>query len=160
MRRAEIWPGTRNEKIRSRGRSVCCIPKHFVFSTKLKEILQPRKEHLVSSTPRQRQQVGYSNDETTRVISRTIILEFIGGSWDGRNLSNDTLDAREMELAVSVYLATRNGTPGRDSVLPKDYATALLGLDSSETDVFRVTDSIEIDHEVLVRLEYVGGPPC
>ena len=43
---------------------------------------------------------------------REIIFEFIGGSWDGMNLSNASADPIEASLAVHTFRLTRSGRRG------------------------------------------------
>ena len=95
---------------------------------------------------------------------RTIILEFIGGSWDGKNLSNDSMDAREIRLAVHNYLESDAGAIGKTVILPLDYATSffmdanyqLTALTQSLGQVYTVTERTEIGENVLVRFEFSG----
>ena len=81
---------------------------------------------------------------------RRILLEFIGGSWDGMNLCNDSPDRIEASLAARQYLLSNCGSEGAAIVLPSDYAVRSHGSDECR---YRVTNRTEIGDEVLVRFE-------
>ena len=91
-----------------------------------------------------------------------IILEFIGGSWDARNLSNQSLDPFEVRLAVHKYRITDQGQIGKAVVLHSqfavDYFTERDGENVPEMpqdgEVYAVTDRTEYQDEVLVRFEH------
>jgi hypothetical protein len=92
---------------------------------------------------------------------KRILLEFIGGSWDGMNLDNDSPDKIEASLAARQYLLSNCGSKGAAIVLPSDYAVRSHGLDECR---YRVTNRTEIGDEVLVRFEVCDhhaedGPP-
>jgi hypothetical protein len=84
-----------------------------------------------------------------------IILEFIGGSWDGMNLHSPSDDPVEAALAERIYLgACRNGK-GRQVVMPANYATQRGGRPGLR---YFVTGQTKSQEEILVRLECFGGP--
>jgi len=88
---------------------------------------------------------------------RKIILEFVGGSWDGKNLSNDRADPFEARLAVRKYLATENGEIGRTVVMLTERAGEYFCLADDcvgcGRQTYRVTNRLEVGDEVLVRFE-------
>ncbi len=91
---------------------------------------------------------------------RRILLEFIGGAWDGMNLCNDSSDPIEVGLALHTYCKAGNGKLGRAVVMPADYAVRPIGVGGCK---YVVTDRAELDHEVLIRLEACGSErtkPC
>jgi hypothetical protein len=79
---------------------------------------------------------------------KRIILEFIGGSWDGMNLCTFSADGVEAGLAIRVCARTGDGTPGREVVMPDDYAVRCPGRGRKYVVIHRV----EVLDEVLVRL--------
>jgi hypothetical protein len=79
---------------------------------------------------------------------RQIILEFIGGAWDGMNLCTLSPDPVEAELARYVLKMTGKGTAGKAVDMPRDYAVGNAGGCS-----YVVTNRIEIGNDSLVRLE-------
>jgi hypothetical protein len=80
---------------------------------------------------------------------KRIVLEFIGGSWDGMNLCTYSPDGVEAALAIRTCAKTGEGTPGREVVMPADYAVHYPGRGRKYVVVHRV----EVLAEVLVRLE-------
>jgi hypothetical protein len=88
---------------------------------------------------------------TTEATSmRRILLEFIGGSWDGMNLCNDSPDPVEVGLALHTYCQAGNGHVGQTAVMPADYAVRPGGVGGCK---YVVTDRTELGDEVLIRLE-------
>jgi hypothetical protein len=83
-----------------------------------------------------------------------VILEFIGGAWDGMNLSNQSADAIEVKLALQTYEITVEGSQGKAVVMPADYALRKTGIRGYE---YVVRHRIEIGDEVLVRLECLAA---
>jgi hypothetical protein len=82
-----------------------------------------------------------------------VILEFIGGAWDGMNLSTETADLVEARLARNAYKATQEGLKGRIVIMPWQYGVCRS---SDQGCRYVVTDRTEIDGEILVRLEQFG----
>ena len=87
-------------------------------------------------------------------MKEQIILEFIGGCWDGMNLATESPDPVETRLARSVYASTDNGSKGRKARMPAGYAAGKRAVCGHE---YEVTDRTEIDDEVLVRLQCCAG---
>jgi len=85
---------------------------------------------------------------------RRVILEFIGGAWDGMNLCNTSPDPLENRLAVQAYLATDNGAKGMDVVMPLDYAVNKAGCSGRH---YVVTNRTQYAEDVLVRLEHLAA---
>jgi hypothetical protein len=83
------------------------------------------------------------------IYVKRIILEFIGGSWDGMNLCTFSADGLEAGLAIGTCAKTGDGTPGREVVMPADYAVYYPGRGRKYVVVHRV----EVRGEVLVRLQ-------
>jgi hypothetical protein len=81
---------------------------------------------------------------------KRILLEFIGGPWDGMNLCNDSPDRNEASLAVQCYLRSNNGRKGTLLVLPADYAVRPHDCDQC---TYRIAHRTDLGNEVLVRLE-------
>lgn len=81
---------------------------------------------------------------------RRILLEFIGGAWDGMNLVTDSPDPIEVGLAVYTYCQARNGRVGQTVVMSADYAVRPSGLGGCK---YIVTHRTVYGEEVLVRLE-------
>jgi hypothetical protein len=82
---------------------------------------------------------------------RQIILEFIGGAWDGMNLCTCSPDLVEAELARYVLKMTGNGIAGNTVNMPRDYAVGNTGGCS-----YVVTAHAEVENDSLVRLECRG----
>ena len=80
---------------------------------------------------------------------KRIILEFIGGSWDGMNLCTFSADGVEAALAIRTCAKTGEGTPGREVVMPTDYAVHYPGRGRK----YVVMHRVDVLDEVLVRLE-------
>lgn len=78
---------------------------------------------------------------------RHVILEFIGGAWDGMNLCNCSADSAEAGLARHVAKMTGNCKSGQTVTMPREYATRCGGC------VYRITAHVRIGDESLVRLE-------
>jgi hypothetical protein len=83
-------------------------------------------------------------------LMRRILLEFIGGSWDGMNLCNDSPDPVEIGLALQTYCQAGSGRVGQTVVMPADYALRPTGIGGCK---YVVTDRTALDDEVLIRLE-------
>lgn len=87
-----------------------------------------------------------------------IILEFIGGSWDGMNLCTDSPDELETRLAVQTYLSTHGGRPGQKVCMLEDYGLKPRTAGGSH---YVVTQHTAMGNDVLVRLETVAeGEPA
>ena len=82
---------------------------------------------------------------------RRILLEFIGGSWDGMNLCNDSPDPVEAGLTLHTYSMIRNRGVGHTVVMPSDYSVKQTDCSGSEYVVTNRT--VIVGNEVLVRLE-------
>lgn len=80
-----------------------------------------------------------------------VILEFIGGAWDGMNLSNHSPDPTEAGLAVYAWQATQRGRVGRCVTLPSQYAVRHGGCE------YKVVAHHTAHGEALVRLEVCAG---
>lgn len=87
---------------------------------------------------------------------KRIYLEFIGGSWDGMNLCNDSPDTIEVGLTQLTYATTQNAAIGKTVVMPSDYAVRNTGRRGHE---YTVTHCTAMDDEILVRLECRGDDP-
>lgn len=85
---------------------------------------------------------------------RRVILEFVGGPWDGMNLHNESSDRLEAQLAAYCYLTTEKGTRGRTVLLPSSYA---IRRSHSTADQYEVAERTERDEEVLVRFRHCNG---
>ncbi len=83
------------------------------------------------------------------IYVKRIILEFIGGAWDGMNLCTFSADGVEASLAIRTCAKTGDGVPGREVVMPADYAVHYPGRGRKYVVVHR----IEVLGETLVRLE-------
>ena len=81
---------------------------------------------------------------------RRILLEFIGGAWDGMNLCNDSPDPIEAGLALHTYCQARNGRVGQTVVMPADYALRPAGPGGCK---YVVAHRTVFGEEVLLRLE-------
>jgi hypothetical protein len=86
---------------------------------------------------------------------KRVILEFIGGAWDGMNLCNDSPDPIEIELAVRTYFATDDGEIGETVIMPAGYA---LRRGSSAGCKYVVEDRTVVGDEVLIRLAACDEP--
>ena len=100
--------------------------------------------------PKKQAQRGTRWRGGSRDNMKRILLEFIGGSWDGMNLCNASPDRIEANLAVQQYLLSNCGSEGAMVVLPPDYAVRSHDLDGCR---YRVTNRTEVGDEVLVRFE-------
>jgi hypothetical protein len=87
---------------------------------------------------------------------RRIILEFIGGAWDGMNLANDSPDRIEVELAVRTYCGTRNGEVGQKATMPSNYTVQRGASAGCE---YVVEERTVVGDEVLVRMTCTCDKP-
>jgi hypothetical protein len=55
---------------------------------------------------------------------KSIVLEFIGGYWDGKSLRSDSRDREEMFLATGCYEMCHHGSIGAECVGLSDGAVA------------------------------------
>lgn len=81
---------------------------------------------------------------------KRLILEFIGGCWDGMNLASPSPDPVEARLARVCFAETEDGTIGRLAVVSPEYATRM---GTEEGNKYVVVHRMNIGGEVLVRLE-------
>lgn len=89
-----------------------------------------------------------------------ILLEFIGGAWDGMNLCNDSPDPVEVGLARQTHSLLGDGMVGQTVVMPSDYAVRPGGGGGCK---YVVANRTEFGDEILVRLEVCGkeqSEPC
>jgi hypothetical protein len=84
-----------------------------------------------------------------------LLLEFIGGSWDGMNLCDDSLDPVEAGLARDTYSRTSSGGVGQSVVMPAEYS-----IKSGDCSKYVVTNRTVVGNEVLVRLEACCSEPA
>jgi hypothetical protein len=80
-----------------------------------------------------------------------VILEFIGGAWDGMNLSTRSSDPLEAELAAYVLKTTGGGAMGGAVIMPHQYAIRNTGGCS-----YVVSVHTQVENDCLVRLECRG----
>jgi len=92
-----------------------------------------------------------------------IILEFIGGYWDGKTLDTASSDAEEVMLARGYYLMAHDGRieAGIEGVSPEAIAFAqkhgwegAIEAGFRSTHVYRVVERLEEGQEILVRFKY------
>jgi hypothetical protein len=79
------------------------------------------------------------------------ILEFVGGAWDGMNLSTLSPDPTEVALAAYTLKVTHYGSKDQAVVMPREYALGTGGCQ------YVATHHISVGGESLVRLECVEG---
>ena len=79
------------------------------------------------------------------------IFEFVGGAWDGMNLSTLSPDPTEAELAAYVLRVTDHGVDGSGAVVPRVYGSRKQGGCR-----YKVVKRIAVGNEFLVRLECDG----
>jgi hypothetical protein len=91
-----------------------------------------------------------------------IILEFLGGYWDGQTLDTASRSGREADLARAYYEMVKQGSMGTDlevSPAVADFAAqhgweAARKAGFSQIHHYRVAERMEEGTEVLVRLKY------
>ena len=79
------------------------------------------------------------------------IFEFVGGAWDGMNLSTLAPDPTEAALAAHVLKMTQDGSKGQAVLMPREYA---VGTGCCQ---YVVRNRVSLDGESLVRLECEEG---
>ena len=98
-----------------------------------------------------------------RETMKRIILEFIGGYWDGKTLDTASSDPDEASLASGYYLMTHEGTIGKGFEGVSEEAVAYAhkhGWEAAKDvgfrwgHVYRVIERLEEGDEILVRLKY------
>jgi hypothetical protein len=75
------------------------------------------------------------------------IFEFVGGAWDGMNLSTLSPDPTEAAIAAHVLEVTRDGSRGRVVMMSRKYAIR------KGCCRYVVTNHISVNGESLIRLE-------
>ena len=75
------------------------------------------------------------------------IFEFIGGAWDGMNLSTLSPDPAEAGLAAHTLKVTRDGCNGQAVTMPRHYA---VGTGRCK---YVVRNHVVVGQELLIRLE-------
>jgi hypothetical protein len=92
-----------------------------------------------------------------------VLLEFVGGYWDGKFLDNESDDGMEVELANGYYRITDGGAVGQgfSGLLPEAAEFAQVRGWQAEEDAglagnhaYRVAERLEEDNEILVRFQY------
>jgi hypothetical protein len=95
---------------------------------------------------------------------KPIILEFVGGYWDGKSLSTNSSDQEEALLAAACYEMSHHGAIGGECAALSDDAVTfarLHGWPRSREGTFRgdhryrVSEHRETESEILVRLRNV-----
>jgi len=101
---------------------------------------------------------------------KPIVVEFVGGYWDGKSLRSDSLDQEESLLASACYEMTHHGAIGRECAgLSSDavefarihgWAAAREGTLQGDHR-YRVTERRETEDEIVIRLRHapVAGSP-
>ncbi len=94
---------------------------------------------------------------------KPIVLEFVGGYWDGKTLRTDSADGEEPLLAAACYEMSHHGAIGSECVeLSFDAAgfSQRHGWTTAEEDVFRgnrryfVTERRETETEIVITFKY------
>ena len=94
-----------------------------------------------------------------------VLIEFIGGCWDGKNLDSQSADEVERTYVTGIYAMTHHGEVGRafrgfsmdslDQSRKKGLSMEkFIDAGASANHRYTVTDRIERDNEILIRLEY------
>lgn len=92
-----------------------------------------------------------------------VLLEFVGGYWDGKFLDNESDDGTEVELANGYYRMTDGGTVGKGlgQLSPEAIEFAeVRGWQVEEEagfgkhHAYHVVERLEEDDEILVLFQY------
>jgi hypothetical protein len=92
-----------------------------------------------------------------------VLLEFVGGYWDGKFLDNESDDGMEAELANGYYRITSGGAVGKGigGLSPEAAEFAQVRGWQAEEDAalggnhdYHVIERLEEDNEILVRFQY------
>lgn len=92
-----------------------------------------------------------------------VLLEFVGGYWDGKFLDNESDDGMEAELANGYYRMTDGGTVGKGfgELAPEAVEFAQVrGWQAEEkaglggNHAYLVVERLEEDNEILVRFQW------
>jgi hypothetical protein len=92
-----------------------------------------------------------------------VLLEFVGGYWDGKFLDNESDDGMEAQLANGYYRQTGDGAVGQgfSGVSPEAAEFAQIRGWQAEEDpalaadhAYQVVERLEEDDEILVRFQY------
>ncbi len=95
---------------------------------------------------------------------KPIVLEFVGGYWDGKSLRTNSSDQEEALLAVACYEMSHRGTIGGECAALSDDAVTFArvhGWPRSREGTFcgdhryRVTEHLETEDEIIVKLRHV-----
>jgi hypothetical protein len=94
---------------------------------------------------------------------KSLVLEFIGGHFDGKVLRTDSIDQEEVWLAAACYETSHHGEIGRECFAPScdvdvfakrhGWATA-KGSSFHRHHGYRVTQRRETETEIAVTFEY------
>ena len=94
---------------------------------------------------------------------KPVVLEFVGGYWDGRSLSTDSADQEEAFLAAACYEISHHGAiGGQCATLSEDAVTfaRIHGWPRSGDGTLRgdhrylVAERRETEGEIIVRLRH------
>ena len=88
-----------------------------------------------------------------------VLLEFVGGYWDGKFLDNESDDGMEVAIVNAYYRMTDGGTVGKgiDGLSPEAVEFAQVrGWQTEETAGFsyHVVEHLEEDNDILVSFQY------
>ena len=95
---------------------------------------------------------------------KPIVLEFVGGYWEGKSLSTDSADQEEALLAAACYQMSHHGAIGGECAALSDDAVTFArihGWPRSREGTLRgnhrylVAERRETEGEIIVRLRHV-----
>ena len=95
---------------------------------------------------------------------RSVVLEFVGGYWEGRSLRTDSADQEEALLAAACYEASHHGAIGGECAALSDDAVMyarIHGWQESKDGNFRgthrylVTERRETESEIVVQFRHL-----
>jgi hypothetical protein len=94
---------------------------------------------------------------------KRIILQFVGGYWDGKSLSSDSADQEEALLATACYEMSHRGAIGQECVGLSDDAVTFARIHGWAaakegtlygTHRYLVTERRETEREIVVTLSH------
>ena len=95
---------------------------------------------------------------------KPIVLNFLGGDWDGRSMRSDSPDQEEAFLAAGCYEMSHHGMVGSECVGLSDDAAAFAqnhgwdaakGVSKGDGHHYRVCERRETETEIIVTLRSV-----
>ena len=96
-------------------------------------------------------------------MAKPIVLQFVGGYWDGKSLRTDSADQEEVLLATACYEMSHHGAIGAECAGLSDDAVTFARIHRwaapneggfDEAHRYLVTERCETESEIVVKLRH------